>query len=239
MSKLFRFKQFQIAQDRCAAKIGTDGVLLGGWVSIKSHPASILDIGTGTGIIALQLAQRSNAQLIDALELDSNAYEQATENFENSPWNDRLFCYHASFDEFVLEIEDSYDLIITNPPYYEPHQKSKDRSRDRARFEDALPFPELVQGVKKLLSSEGQFAVIVPYHRETDFIDLAASSDLIPTRITRVKGNESSPLKRSLIQFVTLDHFEKLQEDELIIEKGRHKYTEAYKTIVKDFYIKM
>ena len=96
MSK-FQFKQFSIQQDRCAMKIGTDGVLLGAWTPIKNNPFSILDIGTGTGVIALMLAQRSNAQQIDALEIDEEAYEQSVDNFENSPWSDRLFCFHAGF----------------------------------------------------------------------------------------------------------------------------------------------
>ena len=99
-------------------KIGTDGVLLGAWTSIEHNPNSILDIGTGTGVIALQLAQRSEAGLIDALEIDENAYEQAVENFESSPWNDRLFCYHISLNEFTNEVDDKYDLITSNPPFY-------------------------------------------------------------------------------------------------------------------------
>lgn len=105
MSK-FQFKQFTVQQDQCAMKIGTDGVLLGAWAPIKHDPFSILDIGTGTGIIALMLAQRSNEVQIDALEIDEKAYEQATDNFENSPWNDRLFCFHAGLDEFMEEPED-------------------------------------------------------------------------------------------------------------------------------------
>ena len=117
--KPFKFKQFTIEQDRCAMKIGTDGVLLGAWVSLKNNPFSILDIGAGTGIIALQLAQRSHAEMIDALEIDENAYEQCVDNFENSQWGDRLFCYHASLEEFVEEIEDKYDLIISNPPFFQ------------------------------------------------------------------------------------------------------------------------
>jgi tRNA1Val (adenine37-N6)-methyltransferase len=95
---MFTFKKFSIEQNRCAMKIGTDGVLLGAWAPLEQNPFSILDIGTGTGIIALMLAQRSTAQQIDALEIDENAYEQATDNFENSPWNDRLFCFHAGLD---------------------------------------------------------------------------------------------------------------------------------------------
>lgn len=131
--KPFQFKQFTVAQDRCAMKIGTDGVLLGAWVSLENSPQTILDIGAGTGVIALQLAQRSFAATIDAIEIDDDAYEQCTDNFENTPWADRLFCYHASIQEFVSENDTStgfenedaeevekYDLIISNPPFYSP-----------------------------------------------------------------------------------------------------------------------
>ena len=117
-NKAFQFKEFIVAQDRCAMKIGTDGVLLGAWVDVPEHINSILDIGTGTGLIALQLAQRSDAEIIDALEIEPQAFEQAVENFENSPWSDRLFCYHASFQNFVSEIDDKYDLIVSNPPFF-------------------------------------------------------------------------------------------------------------------------
>lgn len=116
-------------------KIGTDGVLLGAWTPLINNPYSILDIGAGTGLIALMLAQRSHAEQIDALEIDEDAYEQATDNFENSPWNDRLFCFHAGLDEFMDEPEDEYDLIVSNPPFYTDAYKSDNTQRDLARFE--------------------------------------------------------------------------------------------------------
>ena len=140
MSKPFQFKQFTVHQDRCAMKVGTDGVLLGAWTSLEHQPDSILDIGAGTGLIALQMAQRSPAELIDAIELDEAAYEQCVANFEASAWSDRLFCYHAGLDEFVDEIDDQYDLIVSNPPFYSENVSSGDASRDQARQNNSLPF---------------------------------------------------------------------------------------------------
>src|SRR6056297_680625 len=162
--KAFQFKEFSIEQDRCAMKIGTDGVLLGAWSSLEHEPDSILDIGTGTGLIALMLAQRSPALLIDALEIDEDAYEQAVDNFEQSNWGDRLFCYHAAFDEFVEEMEDEekYELIISNPPFYAEDYTSENASRNKARFAEALPFSELLEGVSKLLHPQGEFSTIIP-----------------------------------------------------------------------------
>ncbi len=233
----FQFKQFTVEQDRCAMKIGTDGVLLGAWVSLKNNPFSILDIGAGTGIIALQLAQRSNAEMIDALEIDDHAYEQCVDNFENSPWGDRLFCYHASLAELVEEIDDKYDLIISNPPFYSEDYKTTNESRDVARFNDSLPFDELIESASLLLSDEGVFAVIIPRKEEEQFIKMAAEVNLIPKRICRVRGNEASEEKRSLLEF----SFENIQPkfENLTIETSRHNYTEDYKNLVQEFYLKM
>ena len=164
--KQFKFKHFAIDQDRCAMKIGTDSVLLGAWAALDANPYSILDIGAGTGVLALMLAQRSGSELIDAIEIDDDAYEQCVDNFESSPWGDRLFCYHASLEEFVNEIDDTYDLIISNPPFYSDTYKSDNVQRDLARFVDAMPFRELIESVSKLLSPQGQFSVIIPFSEE-------------------------------------------------------------------------
>ena len=237
MAKPFQFKQFSVAQDRCAMKVGTDAVLLGAWSALDHMPNTILDIGSGTGILALIMAQRSTAELIDALEIDADAYEQCVHNFETSDWGDRLFCYHASLDEFVGEIEDTYDLIISNPPFYTDHFKSRNEARNKARFEDALPFEELLTSASKLLSVTGQLNVIIPFSEEINFISLAKNVDLYPIRILRVRGQEESPVKRSLISFTFQEN--KIEVSELTIEITRHHYTHDYINLTKDFYLKL
>lgn len=237
MDKPFIFKQFEIYQDRCAMKIGTDSVLLGAWTGSKSDPSSILDIGAGTGILSLMLAQKSPAEVIDAIEIDDAAYEQCVENFEQSPWGDRLFCYHASLEEFVEEIEEKYDLIISNPPFYKDTYKSDNDQRDLARFSDAMPFRHLVESVSKLLSKNGFFSVVIPFSEEKDFMVLASKEHLFPNRILRVKGSPSSGIKRSLIEFSFQETTAEIQE--LIIETSRHQYTEDYVKLTKEFYLKM
>ena len=235
---MFSFKQFSLEQDRTAMKIGTDGVLLGAWTPIEKNPYSILDIGTGTGIIALMLAQRSTAEQIDALEIDEDAYEQATDNFENSPWNDRLFCFHAGLDEFVEDPEDEYDLIVSNPPFYSEDYKSSNEQRDLARFQDAMPFEDLIEAADLLLSENGIFAVIIPYKEEESFIDLCTEVELFPVKVTRVKGSHTTPIVRSLLAFKRFE-LSTLTADELVIEINRHEYTDDYINLTKDFYLKM
>jgi len=235
--KPFQFKEFTIHQDKTAMKVGTDGVLLGAWVDISDQPNSILDIGTGTGLIALQLAQRSDCELIDALEIEPNAYEQAVDNFENSGWSDRLFCYHASVQEFTAEMEEKYDLIISNPPFYNDTFKKVEQKRAIARHTKTLTFNELLSATAKLLSTNGSCAFIIPFHEEKKFMEIAKESKLYPSKITRVRGNINTEFKRTLIQLNFLNTTPKI--DKLAIEIERHVYTDAYQYLVKDFYLKM
>ncbi|KAF2516089.1 tRNA1(Val) (adenine(37)-N6)-methyltransferase [Flavobacterium foetidum] len=235
---MFQFKQFFVKQDKTAMKVGTDGVLLGAWAPIHHNPFSVLDIGAGTGIIALMLAQRSYAEQIDALEIDEDAYEQAVENFEASPWGDRLFCFHAGLDEFIDEPEDEYDLIVTNPPFYAEDYKTDNEQRDLARFQDAMPFEEIIEAADLLLSENGILAVIIPFKEEEKFIALAKEFELYPLKITRVKGNPKTEIKRSLLAF-SRNEVSEIVIDELTIEIDRHVYTPEYIELTKDFYLKM
>jgi tRNA1Val (adenine37-N6)-methyltransferase len=231
----FHFKQFTIKQDQCAMKVGTDGVLLGAWAPLDNEPQNILDIGTGTGLLALMLAQRTNAQEIEALEIDGEAYEQAAENFENSPWNNRLYVYHAGLDEFVEEVAQVYDYIICNPPFYSEDYKTGNEKRNLARFEDALPFEELIEAADLFLSDNGIFSVIIPYKEEERFVLICQESNLFPLKITRVKGTPTSEIKRSLLAFSRYQQTTIITD--LIIETSRHQYTPEYISFTKDFYI--
>jgi tRNA1Val (adenine37-N6)-methyltransferase len=235
---MFQFKQFTIQQDKCAMKVGTDGVLLGAWTPLENNPYNILDIGAGTGVITLMLAQRSHAEQIDAIEIDDDAYEQAVDNFESSNWGDRLFCYHAGLDEFVEEMEeDEYDLIVSNPPFYTENYTSGDEQRDKARFTESLPFEELIEAASILLSEIGVFAVIIPFKEEENFTAIAKDFNLHPFKITRVKGTPETEIKRSLIAFSRAEAQTTI--DELVIETARHQYTPEYINLTRDFYLKM
>lgn len=232
----FQFKQFSIVHDRCAMKVGTDAVLLGAWAPISPSIKSILDIGSGSGILALMLAQRSNAELIDGLEIDKESYEQCVINFKTSPWADRLFCYHASLKEYSNEIYTKYDLIISNPPFYNDTYTTKDKSRNTARFESAMPFIELLESIRNLLSNNGYFCVIIPYEFEANFINLANIKMLYCNKLLRVRGKKNGDIKRSLMMF----SFEKklVKIDEIYLEKKRHNYSKAYIDLTKEFYLK-
>ncbi len=237
---IFQFKRFSVKHDQCAMKVGTDAVLLGSWVDFSNHPQNILDIGSGSGVIALMLAQRSNVTQIDAVEIDEDAHEQCVENFENSNWADRLFCYQASFQEFVAETyedELEYDLIVSNPPFFNSTENIT-TSREKARFNASLPFEDLIEGVDLILSENGVFAVVLPNETETDFVLLAQQFQLFPFKITRVKGNQNSPVKRSLMAFSRNNNVV-LIENELVIEKERHQYTSDFTALVKDFYLNL
>lgn len=242
MSKPFQFKEFAIHQDKTAMKVGTDAVLLGAWCSLENCPESILDVGAGTGIISLMMAQRIDAMTIDAVEIDEKAYEQCVENFELSDWADRLFCYNASFEEFAEELfeeeeEETYDLIISNPPFYADAFETNNESRNKARFTSSLTFQNLIVGASKILSKTGEFSVIIPFKEEQEFVAIANQNSLFLNKVCRVKGTATSEIKRSLLTFSFQE--KTIEEEELIIEISRHQYTEKYINLTKDFYLKM
>jgi tRNA1Val (adenine37-N6)-methyltransferase len=231
----FQFKHFAIHQDRCAMKIGTDGVLLGAWTDVQKAKR-VLDIGTGTGLLALMLAQRSDAY-IDAIEIEEEAAHQAAENVKASLWSDRIRVYNISLQQF--EVPDHlYDLIITNPPYFQHHLKAPGRQRTLARHNKELTFTELINAVGRMLSVQGQLSIVLPSEVFEEFCLLAKGIRLLPGKVTRVLATPGKPSKRTMAMF----SFEAKQQEttELVIEKyGRHKFSEEYTELTKEFYLHM
>lgn len=230
----FKFKQFQVTQNRAAAKVGTDAVLLGAWTLIQNNTEKILDIGAGTGVISLMLAQRAQKAQITAVEIDLDAFEESKFNFDNSPWANRLKCLKS--DIKTLFFSSYFDLIVSNPPFYTEETFAPNNKRNLARNTSSLEFSDLMEKVDSLLSPDGFFSMIVPYKEEINICELAERNNLFPHKITRVRGNENAPLKRSLIAFGREQ--KESTEEELIIEVERHIYTQEYINLTKDFYLK-
>jgi len=230
---VFKFKEFEVVQEKSAMKIGTDGVLLGAWANSK-NPEKILDIGTGTGLIALMLAQRFPQAELTGIEIDQNAFEEAQFNVAESKYSKRISVLHTSLQDFVSD--EKFDLILSNPPFFELTHK-ENSARNKARQQSDLTFEELIFYANKLLAPNGKLAVIIPFESETYFLDLASKSNLFPEKITHVKGNKNVPFKRSLLLFSRIQSI--IQIDKLTIEISRNVYTEDYISLTKDFYLKM
>lgn len=214
-------------------KIGTDGVLLGAWANFES-PKKILDIGTGTGLVLLMLAQRFPYSKLTGIEIDKNAFGEAELNTAESKFKDLCSVIHTSLQEF--QTEEKFDLIVSNPPFFEFTNK-ENSARNTARQQSDLTFEELLFHTEKLLISNGKFAVIIPFESEIYLINLASELNLYPEKITRAKGNENANFKRSLLLFSRTQS--EVETEELIIEISRNVYTEAYISLTKDFYLKM
>lgn len=230
----FEFKQFSVNQSKCAMKVGTDAVLLGAWVEVNGA-TNILDIGTGTGVIAIMMAQKSTSEII-ALDIDAQACEQSRENISNSPWPERIKVFNESLQHFAATSHRKFDLIVSNPPYFVDAYKSAEESRNQARHTDQLPFIDLVKCSKELLHTNGRLCIILPTKESLKFRELAAANNLYLTKITHVKTTQYKDEKRQLLQFEHIN--KKLFEETLVIEQDeRHCYSKEYKELTKDFYL--
>lgn len=233
----FQFKKFTIHHDKCAMKVGTDAVLLGAWAD-TTHCKNILDIGTGTGIIALMLAQRSLAN-IDAIDIDKDACIQATENAAASPFAERIKVTHTSCTDFAASnMQKSYDLIVSNPPYFINSLKCPDNKRTVARHTDTLLLSDLIREAYTLLSPSGRIALVSPYERLDEVRKLVSINHLHICRQTDVIPTPGAFPKRLLIELSAIKENIK-NRDTLTIEETRHQYTPEYIALTKEFYLKM
>lgn len=229
----FRFKKFTICQQLCAMKVGTDGVLLGAWTE-TFHAANILDIGTGSGLIAIMLAQKSQAA-IDAIDIDKNACIQAAENTARCPWKNHITIHHTSLQEFTATALKTYHVIVTNPPYFEKSLKTPDLQRNQARHNDSLTFTDILTGVNTLLSENGRFTIILPYTAAQLFITEAAMVHLycISSLIVRTTPNKKP--SRILMEFSRTR--KKNIEKELSIYDSDNAHSVEYINLTKNYYL--
>ncbi|MBS1321434.1 MAG: tRNA1(Val) (adenine(37)-N6)-methyltransferase [Parabacteroides sp.] len=233
----FQFKKFTIRHDKCAMKVGTDAVLLGAWTDTASCK-NILDIGTGTGIIALMLAQRSCAD-IDAIDIDKEACVQAEENVAASPFAGRIKVIPASCADFARSMtQKKYDLIVSNPPYFINSLKCPDNKRSVARHTDSLPLSELIENARALLSSAGRIALVLPYEQLEEVRETAQKNSLHICRQTNVIPVPGAHPKRLLVELSPVSTDTK-KRNTLTIEEALHQYTPEYIALTKDFYLKM
>lgn len=269
----FQFKQFTVWQDKCAMKVGTDGVLLGAWAAVSAtneatnapsattqniavHNAAIhnaavpsetvpssnndstlriLDVGTGTGLIALMIAQRNSRAKIDAIDIDESACIQATENIEKSPFKDRIRVIYQSFTDYVSEKK--YDLIVSNPPYFTQSLKCPDEKRSMARHNDSLPLKRLIEQTIALLSENGRIALILPTQLSEELDFIIATHKLYAVRRTDVIPVAGAPSKRFLIELAAKMQEGQIQTDTLTLETKDRKRTEQYQKFAHDFYL--
>lgn len=243
MSKPFYFRQFSIEQDKCAMKVGTDGVLLGCFVDDKLRVGKVLDIGTGTGLLSLMMAQKFPQASIDAVELDADAAAQAQGNFKKSVWCNRLNVYHTSFQNYTETCSDSYHLIVCNPPFFKQanaakgnNQQHPDEQRAKARFSDHLPFKDLVSGVSTLLHAQGCFYVILPVAEAAELKEYALSKGLHLQNELLVTGRGGAKPNRSMMCW-RKNSSGQTQISALLMYHVDTSPTKEYIQFTKDFYL--
>jgi tRNA1Val (adenine37-N6)-methyltransferase len=230
----FRFKQFNVDDTLCGMKVGMDAVLLGAWTNVN-NAEKILDIGTGTAIIALMLAQRS-ASFIDGVEIDEAACNQAAINVSNSLWSKRINIFHTSIQDYWKSSSLEYDLIVSNPPYFINSYKAPSEKRTTARHADSLTHEDIIKAVSALLNPAGRLCLILPFNESLIFKQKAIEHYLYCNKLTFVKPRADKNANRVLMEFSFKE--EPAVENELIIEESqRHHYTSDYKFLTRDYYL--
>lgn len=232
----FQFKQFAVNHDLCTHKVGTDGVLLGAWVRIFKDEREMLDVGTGSGLIALMLAQRTPAgSHIDAIDIEAADVLQASKNAQHSPWKDRINVVHSALQLFTPGKK--YDLIVANPPYFSNSLLPADKRRGQARHTGSLPYGDLLQHGDRLLTTSGRLAVILPYADGLNFIELAKIHGLFPVRKTRFRSRVHKQPERLLLELAFAGPAE--PDTDLVLHGEGEKWSKEYVALTREFYVKL
>lgn len=232
---MFHFKKFSIDDSKAAMKVGTDAVLLGAWAKCENE-TRILDIGTGSGIIALMMAQRNEGIPVDAVEIEHDAADIAKQNFQLSPWAGQINVYNQSISDFVWQTNYKYSLIVCNPPFFTNSLKTPGKARNLARHNDSLPVTELLEISSRLLSKEGKAAFILPAKAFEYWLNEAEKYKLFPERITNVNSSSAHKPHRVLVEFITEKQNE-IIKSEFIIYSSEKIYSFEYQDLTKDFYL--
>ena len=235
----FQFKQFLIKQDKCAMKVCTDACLLGAFAAnrLPLTVHRLLDIGTGTGLLSLMLAQRNLNAVIDAVEIDEAAAEQAKENFNNSPWKERLNVHNEPIQKFAKSINKKYDVIICNPPFYENDLKSENKQRNLALHSDALSLEELISIVGFLLEKNGSFFCLLPFHRTKYFEELLVNKKLCVKEKVFIKQTLKHNYFRTIFW---IDRFpSELTQSEIVIMNNENEYSKRFKELLREYYLRL
>lgn len=232
MGSVFRFKRFEIDQAGCAMKINTDGVLLGG-IAAQDQPLYILDVGTGTGVIALMLAQRFAEAHIDAVEIDSSAAATAHKNGISSPFSDRISVYHSSFEKYEAPV--AYDLIVSNPPYFVNDLKSKEKRKEIARHADEDFFDVFLRKASAMLTENGSIWLILPVKQAEKVITNAVLSRLYPSKVIHIYSDAGKPEFRQIVCLSFRN--EPARHEHIYIYESQGVYTSSYKSLLKDFFL--
>jgi tRNA1Val (adenine37-N6)-methyltransferase len=234
MAKPFQYKHFRIEQDKSPMKVGTDGVLIGAWAN-ASKKKKTLDIGTGTGLIALMLAQRFSNLTITGVELHEGAFENARTNFKNSNWSNRLSPILSDLNQY--KPRKPFDLIVSNPPFFINSQKNKEEGKTTARHTDSLSFKDLINFAEKNLADNGQLDIILPKVEGDIFIQQAKEKGFFLNRLCKVRPKQYKKTHRLLMSFSKKETI--VAQEALTIElQGRHQYSLNYRVLTKDFYLK-
>ena len=233
----FQFKQFTVWHDLCAMKVGIDGVLLGAWADVQGC-RHLLDVGTGSGLIALMLAQRAPQARIDAIDIEESAVRQTRFNVAASPWANRIRVWHTPLQHFMPDDGTAYDLLVSNPPFFVHSTHTPIRERTQARHADSLPHEELISHAARLLTPQGRLCIILPVTEGERCIGLAANEGLHCSRRTDVHPKPDAPAKRLLLEFSRTAT--STRHDTLTIESGtRHQYTPEFTALAREFYLKL
>ncbi len=232
----FQFKQFKIVQEKTAMKVNTDGVLLGAWANIN-EVRTVLDVGTGTGLIALMIAQRCDAK-ITGLEIEKSAAEEAVQNVQNSKWRSRIVIQNCSFQYFSANTDDKFDLIVSNPPFFSNGIKNANPHLSMARHNHMLPFDDIISGTAKLLGERGKLALILPSGQANVFVEKAKVNGLFLTRVTEVSPFPDKEPNRILMEFARVQEI--VQKTQMsVFDNSKKEYSSVFSALAREFYLKL